>query len=120
MLAETAARTGQEGEGRGLENPESPDRYAHPGGNGRTRRLAETAARAGQEERKKGERTRGEGREREGSRARGTSRESRTGGNMGGRRGQRWTKWHESGQFGTRVDKMAGMEGVARRLQYSG
>ena len=95
--------------------------------------LAETAARAGQEER------------REGSRARGTSRESRTGGEReradikdeGSRRGkgswakrtkgakmdiwaQRWTKWHESGQFGTRVDKMAGMEGVARRLQYSG
>lgn len=33
---------------------------------------------------------------------------------------QRWTKWHENGQFGTEVDKMAGMEGLARRLQYSG
>ena len=33
---------------------------------------------------------------------------------------ERWTKWHKGGQFGTKMDKMAGMEGLARRLQYSG
>ena len=40
---------------------------------------------------------------------------------------ERWTFWHgggqndtQGGQNGTKVDKMAGMEGLARRLQFKG
>ena len=33
---------------------------------------------------------------------------------------RKWTKWHENGQFGTKMDNLAGIEGLARRLQYSG
>jgi len=33
---------------------------------------------------------------------------------------RKWTIWHRGGQNDTKMDKMAGMEGLARRLQYSG
>ena len=52
-----------------------------------------------------------------GSRARGISYESRTLGE-GGRRGQRWTFWHEDGQNGTKVDNLAGFGHVAQTLHY--
>ena len=36
----------------------------------------------------------------------------------GGRRGQRWTIWHEDGQNGTKVDNLAGFGYVAQTLHY--